>query len=240
MNPRITSDLPFIQNKINFINSKTIALFAMHSEKKHIPENSVTYVNFLSEIFDIVIVLTTKECHLRDQSMFPKNIFIKFYPNGGLDFGLWSRALKEYNLEIGQFDSVCLVNDSCHCLKSLKPLNDLKKEYPFWGITDSLEFKHHIQSYFLVINGNQNIKLLIVFFQMHSFETFKDRDEIIQKGEIGLSQFFVSKGIKLHAAYEFSSLDVKFESHLKRSNSSYFYWPLLRQLECPIIKVKKN
>ena len=213
---------------------KEIALFALHSKEINIPEDDVTYIHFLTEITQCVVVLTTNPLHLHDQDLFDSNVKIIAMSNRGLDFGLWSRFLIHYAKEMQQMHTLLLVNNSCSCIRSLKPIWEKNVQRPVWGITDSYEQKHHLQSYFVVIRTNVLIHKLLVFFEKNMFETTTQRPLIIEKGEVGLSQFLATE-TDIYAEYPFSEL----ENPRNFSNPSYFLWKLLRKLNCPLIKKKK-
>lgn len=213
----------------------------MHSTQKNIPDDTATYINFLSEISDHVVVLTTNAIHVNDATLFKSNVFILNFTNIGLDFGLWSQFINKYKAVL--VDNVFLLtlilaNDSCVCLQSLKPIYEKNKLNEFWGITDSFEIGHHLQSYFLVFNSSNSVQQLLSFILSKTFHTITNKNTIIKTGEIALSKFMLSKNIPLTAEYKFYELQRLSPS--KFTNPSFFYWKILRNLGCPIIKKKKN
>jgi lipopolysaccharide biosynthesis protein len=125
-----------------------------------------------------------------------------------------------------------LVNDSCFCISSLKDIALKNSNERYWGITDSYEFNHHVQSYFIGIKTQALIQKVISFFIQNNFVQITNKNDIIQKGEIGLSKFVASLGIAIHA--EFSRKETFCD--LKYANSAHAGWKKLRALGCPIIK----
>jgi len=234
-------NIPSIIHNTNEINeilasASSITLFAMHSNEKHIPDATAAYIHFLSEVSEYVFVLTTNIAHLNDKNMFPKKVIIMPFANKGLDFGLWSQFIYKFqtNLQNGHIKTLALVNDSCICLHSLKTIMDENNSREFWGITESIEYDHHIQSYFMVFNTEAIIQKVLTFFLLHSFHALSDRQKIIHIGEIGLSQFMKLNSIIGHAHYKINNTTLSWK------NSAYFYWPTLRERGCPLIKKKRH
>jgi lipopolysaccharide biosynthesis protein len=218
-------------------NVKRLSLFAMHSSEKNVPENEVVYINFLLEISDIIIILTTNNCHEEDYHIFPPNVIILTCRNEGNDFGLWQQFFQEFSfLNFKNIEELILANDSCYCIRTLKKIYEKNLFKSFWGFTDSHDKLDHIQSYFLSFNSRNVIKKVFEFFEMNDFTKLNDKNDIVFYGEIGISQYFIENNIPFYAEYAFDNLKKDSEC----LNSSYSFWKELRRLGCPLIKKKRK
>jgi hypothetical protein len=108
----------------NLNHVKRLTLFAMHSVKPNIPESEVTYINFLLEISDLVVVLTTNTLHDQDDYLFSDKVFIIKCQNIGLDFGLWYQFFEKHSSSLKNINEIKLINDSFYCLKTLKTIKN--------------------------------------------------------------------------------------------------------------------
>ena len=204
----------------------SIALFAVHSDSE-LTDCRIQYINMLLQCVDEVLVITTNAAHTVDIN----GARIMHHPNLGLDFGLWKAGLSSLTRE---YTFMILANDGCTIVRPLIDSVNKMRLKQFSGYTDSFDHKHHIQSYFLTFSGRA-VKLLLAFFQ--TFNPFgMSRDDIIHKGEIGLSQYMREHKIAIDAMYPWKSINVK----PKFSNSSWFHYEELMQMGCPLLKRKRH
>jgi rhamnosyltransferase len=158
------------------------------------------------------------------------------------DFGMWFRILK--NLDTSNIENITLVNDSMILLnpnKLLKILNEYNDK-KMWGFTDSDEINYHIQSYFLVFNL-ETISLLKQFVDNSNIhnDINLDKMDIVQKYEIGISQFIISNNISITPLYKINDvLEVNSICESIGENSSYRLWDRLLILEMPLVKKTKE
>ena len=106
----------------------------------------------------------------------------------------------------------------------------------FWGICDSKQFLHHIQSYFLFFNGCDIINLFMKFVENTQEHQVLLKQNIILKYEIGLSTYMISKGFYPKVVYSHTFFDVYGNFH----NQSYTFWKELQLLGCPLLKLQKK
>jgi hypothetical protein len=189
---------------------------------------------------DRLLVLSTQHCMQRLEA-WPPSVVVKGDENKGLDFGLWWRALTELRQNF-QYDQLLLVNDSCHVVGSVQEMFARMHKYEFWGITDSYEVAHHLQSYWLMFSSRA-IKELFTFMDECQSTDDATKDEIVMRREIALSRHMISKGFQLNAAFPShiiitTSPNIP-QPHVKL-NTSYFHWRKLQALGCPLIKKFKN
>lgn len=115
------------------------------------------------------------------------------------------------------------------------------------GLTDSVQTRaYHIQTYFLALNAS--------LLQHPTWETFwfhlnpkGEKDDLIQRGEVGLSQWLLRHNIPLDAMYSLTSLLLESQTVLKaleqldlrqpeQMNITLMCWEALLQAGCPVIK----
>jgi lipopolysaccharide biosynthesis protein len=216
-------------------NVKKLTLFAMHSNKINIPQSEITYINFLLDISDMVIVLTTNSLHELNQDLFSKKVKIISCKNLGRDFGLWQQFFNINPIRnLRNLEGLVLANDSCYCIRPLKELYEKNSLKPFWGITDSHEIADHIQSYFLSFNSQHVIQEVKKFFEINDFINLVEIKDIVLYGEIGLSQYLIKNDFPFFAEYAYDNIS----TNPKHLNSSIFFWKDLIRLGCPLIKKK--
>ena len=139
-----------------------------------------------------------------------ENVAIVFQENKGYDFGRFYNYLK--TIEKDNYYRIACVNDSNILVNELdRVLNwESISGFDFWGLVDSYEKpwfstwsdNHHIQSHFLVFH-KKAIGLLDEYFESVDVDALlneKDqktlRRNVINKWEIGLSRFMISKGLQ--------------------------------------------
>jgi hypothetical protein len=153
--------------------------------------------------------------------------------NEGLDFGLWWRYLEKNRKQLEEeYDSILLVNDSCEAITSFNDMWERMNIYDFWGITDSYEGSHHIQSYWLAFNSKTAVKNFWKFFDTCKSIVGVSKSELVGRREIAISLHMVEKGHKITVAYPFHILN----NPKKIGNISFFMHYELKALGCPLIK----
>src|ERR1035438_10245432 len=98
---------------------KSICFFSSYFRDEKIPYYIKFYLEELTKHFSEVILLTNEKKILeRDIHYLQKtNIKLKFVANEGYDFGMWYKAMKQF--DILAYDRVGLINDSCVLFKKL-------------------------------------------------------------------------------------------------------------------------
>lgn len=121
--------------------------------------------------------------------------------NVGYDFGMWQDAVARADLSA--LDQVVLTNSSV--IGPLLPLGPIFERmgaagWDFWGMTESWELAHHLQSYFLVI-GRRVLQssAFARFFQ--SVQPYRSKKQAIYSYEVGLSTWLWENGFKGGAAF---------------------------------------
>jgi lipopolysaccharide biosynthesis protein len=116
-------------------------------------------------------------------------------PNIGYDFGSWSVALQLVP-EISSARRVLLVNDSM--IGPFAPLAPLLTAFDttaadVWGLTDTQQFGHHLQSYFFgFCNGVLTDRPLAAFWA--DIRHYDDKMQIILENEVALGRLLREEG----------------------------------------------
>ncbi len=229
----------------------SLCLFATYdrSNCNEFRKEVTEYIKTLAQGFDAVWVLTNHRSQpIHHEEVFGKdtNVRVICMTNMCIDFGMWFRILR-YLLEVDVklFPSrIALVNDSTILVNRDKLLHVLEEtREDFWGMTDSMEKgTHHLQSYFLVFDGSEAIRLLHTFVvksKIHNCLQLNKRG-IIERFEIGLSSFMGLNKITLTAMYPFTTL-MKYPSPWDTvgQNPSYVLWDRLLYAGMPLLKKRR-
>ena len=229
---------------------KSLCIFIHFSEQQLIPYYVQVYANELARFFDEVDLLSNNRT-LKSIPTLSNNVLITFQENTGYDFGRFYNYYKTINKD--DYYRIACVNDSNILINNLD--NVLKWEnivhFDFWGLVDSYEkpwfstssYNHHIQSHFLVFNKNA-IDLLDDYFKSVKIDEFFNeknsktlRRKVIDKWEIGLSQFMKSKGIKIGHFFDCKEVTKQFNIRMDSNISHTLYQELLTS-GYPLIKKK--
>lgn len=128
-------------------------------------------------------------------------------PNIGYDFGSWGVALSALP-GVATAERTLLVNDSmAGPFVSLRSLLEEFDATPVdvWGLTDTYQFAHHLQSYFLGFTGGILAdRPLRQFWADIRHET--DKGQIIMRSEVGLSRLLEEEGYVRVPAFPHESL----------------------------------
>lgn len=243
------------------MSKKKLCVFVHYSRCLYIPNYVKLFVDELCHYFDEIILIQNKR-PLRNAFVVSENPKVRRIAtkNEGYDMGMFYKAIQTVNLE--NYSQIACINDSNILFNRLAPLFAWgeEKKHDFWGTVDSfqkpknstLEETYHIQSHFLVFN-EKAILLLPEYFRsvdMQAIYNEKDekvlRDRVIEEWEIGLSQFFLKKGVSM-GSY-FSCKDFPFEHNLnidiRNTNLSCSHYFRLIQRGYPLLKkrvtYKKN
>lgn len=229
---------------------KSICIFTHFSELPHIPQYVLVYVNELSKYFDEVVVAANQRNFTNKQNGFNGNVTIQFFENEGYDLGMFYKVFQTFQHE--KYKQIACVNDSNILFNKLQPIFDWEKksQSDFWGLIDSDEKpwfsthpeNYHIQSHFIVFNESA-IKYLPSFFEnidiQHIFnenDTKKLRRLVIDRWEIGLSQFLLNKGLKSNSYI--NSVSFLAEHKSKGKNITHSHYKELIKEGYPLIKKK--
>ncbi len=216
---------------------KNLCLFSHFDKYNCIDAYVLVYLEgLLEQGYDIVFISTAENLapsEVKKVSTLCRDVIIK--ENKGYDFGAWQTALTYLADELNRYDSLLLCNDSVYA-----PLFDLNEmfskmhgHYHFWGITDSYEVSHHIQSYFMVFS--KEVIHSRVFEQIwENYKVYKNKRNIILQYEIGISRKLLKEGFSMGAYCPFVSLQSTMVC-----NATHYHWDeLIEKFNCPILKIE--
>ena len=242
---------PFSVDELSNIiqkDAKSLCLFSCYREHGSAVEiNTQIYVKDLSKEFDQVIFLTNDDKPILPKDAAQINATIVPIPNHLWDIGMCFRVLGNLDIASGKYDRIALVNDSCIVLKPLTNIFKYAKDHSFgfWGISDSYEIAHHLQTYFVVFEGNPKTKVMetLASFVKQVMDDLVGmqnvKQNVIQKVEIGMSQYFIDHEIQLDAIYKYSDVTKNKTSISEQPvcpNPTYCFWDRMLEKGCPIIK----
>lgn len=174
-----------------------------------------------------------------------------------LDFGSWHLAwciCRSRGWRLSQFRQLLLANDSVY-----GPLFDLGEMLPgltgadMYGVTENREIAPHLQSYFLLWDLNDRTLAFLNTFWTN-FRYIVDKEKLVARCEVGLSELARAKGLKMKAYISAETAQQvvrqnptrQYSNLLLEGDSSYivYLWDgLIEQLRFPFLKtalVRRN
>ena len=181
-----------------------LCVYASYDAKSRVQEYVYHQLEKYQAELKAHVVFVTASPNLSDedkQRIDGMGVSVLHRENRGYDFGSYYAGISAFDAHLEQFERVFFTNDSVYgpfcSLPSLCERMD-GSGLGFWGLTDCFKIDYHIQSYFLCLRGRA-IPLLKKFFENYTFhDSYR---EVIENGEVGLSQFMVKSGITVGAAY---------------------------------------
>ncbi|MCC9625613.1 hypothetical protein LPB41_28395 [Thalassospira sp. MA62] len=155
--------------------------------------------------------------------------------HGMYDFGSWKIGLGMIADQLGDYDEIVLMNDSC-----FGPIADFKavfdemdgRECDFWALTGThLRKKNHftLNSYFLAFRKNVVADPKFMAF-WDGVQAEKSKSDVVYKYEFGISDLLHDQGYRsaTYCGWFFTDIMV----------SSAFFPVVWRKKKCPLMKVK--
>lgn len=229
---------------------KTLCVLAHFDRDGVVDDYVVSYLQALDELGCETVFVSTAE-NLDDESIrkimpFCSKFIIK--QNVGYDFASWRTGLAAVG-DLSGYERLIVANDSVY-----GPLQDLPKVFAemagrnvaFWGITDSLKYGRHLQSYFLVYD--KPVLQSEIFGEFwRKLPDYRHKYVVIIQGEVGLSRMLVAAGFDF-AAYcpietvqegqqaDAGTLGTKFRD--PRISPTHRGWRALLRAGCPFLKIQ--
>jgi SAM-dependent methyltransferase len=128
--------------------------------------------------------------------------------NAGLDFSAWISAFQLLGIELSELSELIFVNDSV--IGPLFPLREAitqmaAADCDFWGMTDSWGHAYHLQSYFLCFKETALRSAALSDYLRH-YAHPTDKDEVIEQGEVGLTQALLTADLRPQAYCPYSEV----------------------------------
>lgn len=125
----------------------------------------------------------------------------------GRDFGAWADMWPYVKQWFPRSKESLLVNDSV--LGPVRPLapivGSMRAHTGVIGLTESIAHFPHIQSYFLLIRGDEANESLGQF--LSQLQLSASKKTMIVRGELGLARFMASRGIPMRAAFPYEAVE---------------------------------
>ena len=167
----------------------TLCIFAHYDQKNVVAPYVIYYLRSLRAIVNHIVFVSTSSLSQLDIELVGRSCDeIILRDNIGYDFCSYRVGLESVDLR--SFDQVLLCNDSVYGpFKSLELLMESSRlgALDFWGITESYNPAHHVQSYFMAFQSG-----VIHSPEFSSFwknvEPLPTKSDVIEQYELGLSQ----------------------------------------------------
>jgi rhamnosyltransferase len=174
---------------------KTACVFAHFDPEGKVDEYVLYYLQQLQKIAGLIQFVTTASLdHAERRRVEELGVAVIERDNEGYDFCSYKAGIDA--IDLTEFDELIVCNDSVY-----GPFWELATVFDamrlrganFWGLTDSYDYQHHLQSYFLVFAGDAlQSQAFSDFWQ--SIEILEDKVAIIRRYEVGLSEVMDAAG----------------------------------------------
>ncbi|HEM3578289.1 TPA: alpha-L-Rha alpha-1,3-L-rhamnosyltransferase [Streptococcus suis] len=224
-------------------------LIYVHYNKYDAISSHVMYqLKEMNPLFSKVIFISNSQLSDKYVSvLFSENLIQEFIQrkNVGYDFAAWKDGLELEGLEnLGQYDSVTVMNDTC-----FGPLWDMEPYYKkyendsnidFWGMTNHAEVKghnlyipEHLQSYFISFKTRLVCSSVFQNF-WHSVVAHTDVQKVIDEYETQYTKIFTKAGFNYTAVLD----TVPIHQEYFHRNFTIHYPQVLLDHKVPFIKIK--
>jgi hypothetical protein len=217
-------------------NSQFLVLFACHSSSAIKFETIKTNLLFLKQNKNIQIHVmnstnTTFSNQVKNFCVFYNINYFEADNNSLFDFGKWYNLL--HLVDYNQFDHIVFANDSVIFQNNLSHFfNSIAlKNVDLFGYNDSIQPRHHYQSYLFSIKTTAISKFKI--FVEEKMNQIKSQDDVINNYEIKMTDHFLN-----HDCFLKLSKITKIPSNIFFTNDD-LYIKLLKTQLLPFLKVKR-
>lgn len=175
--------------------SRTACVFAHYDMQDKVDEYVLYYLRELQKIAATIHFVTTSALNDAERGKVASlGVNVLQRNNDGYDFCSYKLGIE--SIDRSQIDELIVCNDSVY-----GPFAELDELFAtmrlrganFWGLTDSYDYQHHLQSYFLVFSGDALQSQAFKGF-WNSVEALSDKRDIIRRYEVGLSQSMAAAG----------------------------------------------
>ncbi|WGD28419.1 rhamnan synthesis F family protein [Ancylobacter sp. WKF20] len=187
-----------------------VALYAHFAPHSGISDMVVRQLRAYAGLgFRIVFISSAPRLDATDRAAIAEHVeLILHRRNFGLDFGAWSDALALRPELLDGADELLLVNDSV--LGPLRPLDDMMERLRaggdgLFGLTDSVQYAPHLQSYFLLARGEAAIDDVADF--LHTRRLTANKRTVIERFEVGLSEHMRDLGHRVASVWGYDDIE---------------------------------
>jgi hypothetical protein len=226
----------------NFRSDRRV-IYCVHLNGLYVPAVVNENINyFFNNKYDVILVLSYSGLNLESVIQLVKGLSSKckiiVRSNIGKDFIAFADVYNAMDLSGVEF--LVFQNDSM--IGPLYSSNFISKveavEGDYVGLTESHEPSYHIQSSFLMFKGYRSIQLVGDFFK-NRYKIYKNRDNIVKYGEVGLSSYMIENGISIGVYLPVSRLlsSCEFSQSIATCNSQHHLGiEMLVNYDLPYIK----
>lgn len=179
-------------------------IFAHYDKDNMVDDYVYYYLNELLAVVQKLVFVTVSDISKKDvERLKGLNIEVIKRKNIGYDFYSYKVGIQRLDLSI--YTELIICNDST--FGPLIPMKDIfdkmeNSKCDFWGITDSRQIDYHLQSYFLVFR-KKILKSHVFFDFWNQLKILEDKNEIIKRYEIGISQVLLKKNYRTQAYIDY-------------------------------------
>ncbi|MDQ7076314.1 MAG: rhamnan synthesis F family protein [Robiginitomaculum sp.] len=196
---------------------KDVAIFVHYDKQGRVHGYILQYIKALQDAGRAVIFITNSPKFPDEERRKLNGLCepVLWRKNKGYDFGAYADGMKLLG-DLSAYNSITLCNDSAY--GPLFPLDTVYQAMDpaiadMWGLTDSWDSAHHMQSYFLVFH---QAVLRNAAFQKrwHNYIHVPSKSWVIRKHEIGLSSDMRKAGLRTRAVFPYRVLLADFFDHI--------------------------
>jgi len=178
-------------------------IIAHYHEEGKLPKHLLKHVKYIKKFSDQIIFVSTKLSPIYIKQLKPHATVI-VRPNRGYDFYSYKIGLNVIQ-NIEDIDHLIFFNSSFLTIDPFK----LYKQYlsriaedGLYGISSCSAPQYHIQSYFFSIAGKELIQSKVFFDWWERLKAINNRSAVIQKYEVGMTQWFLRNKIFVKSVYK--------------------------------------
>jgi|KBSMisStaDraftv2_1062788.scaffolds.fasta_scaffold84111_3 lipopolysaccharide biosynthesis protein len=158
-------------------------------------------------------------------------------PNEGYDFYSYKRGIEALGVLSG-LDDVVILNSSFVCLDPARLtrrfFSRAQPDVDLLGLTANYEYAAHLQSYWISFQGRRVLDSPVFAQWWRDMEPVSDRDLVIPRYEVGMSQAFHNAGFKLASAF---SPPPERRGAIAHRNPTHVFWDVLME-EFGVLKLE--
>jgi hypothetical protein len=194
-------------------------IFAHYDQDGAIDDYVIKYLEELKKFISNIIFVSDGEITTTEINKI-KNLIIDFsaYKHNEYDFGSYKIGYQllvaKHPQILEKTDELLFVNDSCYCIGSFEKVfnTEIANDIDAWGLTEGYSDhsfsinSYHLQSYFISLRSTVFKEQFFVDF-INNITKLENKEEIINKYEIGFSQLMLKNHKKLFAVFNISQIN---------------------------------
>jgi hypothetical protein len=200
-----------------------VCIFSHFDRRGHIWPHTRDYIDALIEEGFAVVFVSNSASLNSDSEAFAtsRSAAIILRRNKGYDFGAYRDGLLHLGDDVHRLKCLVFANDSVY--GPFIPLRSMLNRMDFsimdvWMATDSWQTRYHGQSYFMAF-GPTALKHLAFMSFWSSVPNLMFKHSIIRRCEVGLTQHFLSAGLRVGAVWRYLDLVAQISSrHLENDS----------------------